>query len=81
MDETQKIHEKFKLSCMGMTYPKAFWRFMEIFTEWTSKISSTSEILKFSVIIKAAHRHIARFMLFPRADPYIPILCFDKIYI
>ena len=82
MDETQKIHEKFKLSCMGMTYPKAFWRFMEIFTEWTSKISSTSEILKFSVIIKAAHRHIARFMLFPRADPYIThslyLIC-DKI--
>ena len=75
MDETQKIHEKFKLSCMGMTYPKAFWRFMEIFTEWTSKISSTSEILKFSVIIKVAHRHIARFMLFSRADPYIPIVC------
>ena len=31
MVETQKIHEKFKLSCMGMTYPRAFWRFMEIF--------------------------------------------------
>lgn len=31
MVETQKIHEKFKLSCIGMTYPKAFWRFMEIF--------------------------------------------------
>ena len=31
MVETQKIHEKFKLSCIGMTYPKAFWRFMETF--------------------------------------------------
>ena len=31
MVETQKIHEKFKLSCIGMTYPKTFWRFMEIF--------------------------------------------------
>ena len=31
MGEIQKIHEKFKLSCMGMTYPKAFWRFMETF--------------------------------------------------
>ena len=31
MVETQKIHEKFKLSCIGMTYPRAFWRFMEIF--------------------------------------------------
>ena len=30
MVETQKIHEKFKLSCMGMTYPKTFgvlWKF------------------------------------------------------
>ena len=32
MVETQKIHEKFKLSCMGMTYPKAFWRFMDFFS-------------------------------------------------
>ena len=31
MVETQKIHEKFKLSCIGMTYPRTFWRFMEIF--------------------------------------------------
>ena len=31
MVETQKIHEKFKLSCIGMTYSRFFLRFMEIF--------------------------------------------------